>query len=108
MYCVYCGVRLQDGAPECPLCHTKVMAAPLPEQPKKSSYSDRYPRLEKQSGKFLVLGLVTVILAAAALGCMIFCLKSTGKSAGAVSRRWGLSWDGYGLFCRCCFRGGGR
>ena len=79
MYCVYCGVRLQDGAPECPLCHTKVMAAPMPEQPKESSYSDRYPRLEKQSGKFLVLGLVTVILAAAALGCMIFCLKSTGK-----------------------------
>lgn len=79
MYCVYCGVRLQDGAAECPLCHTKVMAAPLPEKPEQSSYSDKYPRLEKQSGKFLVLGLVTVILAAAALGCMIFCLKSTGK-----------------------------
>ena len=79
MYCVYCGVRLQDGVQECPLCHTKVLAAPLPEQPEGSSYSDKYPRLEKQSGKFLVLGLVTVILAAAALGCMIFCLKSTGK-----------------------------
>ena len=49
MYCVYCGVRLQDGAPECPLCHTKVMAAPLPEQPKKSSYPERYPRLEKKT-----------------------------------------------------------
>ena len=32
MYCVYCGVKLQDGAPECPLCHTKVQAVPLPEQ----------------------------------------------------------------------------
>ena len=30
MYCVYCGVRLQDGVPECPLCHTKVTAVPLP------------------------------------------------------------------------------
>ena len=25
MYCVYCGVKLQDGAAECPLCHTPVM-----------------------------------------------------------------------------------
>ncbi len=79
MYCVYCGVRLQDGAPECPLCHTKVAAAPVPEHLKESSYPDRYPRAEKQSGKILALGLVTVILVAAALGCLIFCLKSTGK-----------------------------
>ena len=79
MYCVYCGVRLQDGVPECPLCHTKVTAAPVPEHLKESSYPDRYPRAEKQSGKILALGLVTVILVAAALGCLIFCLKSTGK-----------------------------
>ena len=78
MYCVYCGVRLQDGVPECPLCHTPVQAVPMP-QPEGSSYSDRYPRAEHQSGKILALGLVTVILAALALGCMIFCLKSTGK-----------------------------
>ena len=25
MYCVYCGVKLQDGAGECPLCHTPVV-----------------------------------------------------------------------------------
>jgi len=79
MYCVYCGVRLQDGAAECPLCHTPVTAAPMPERKQAASYSNRYPRLEKQSGKFLVLGLVTVILTAAALGCLIFCLKSTGE-----------------------------
>lgn len=79
MYCVYCGVRLQDGAAECPLCHTKVLAEPRPEKTEESPYSGRYPRLEKQSGKFLVIGLITVILAAAALGCLIFCLKSTGR-----------------------------
>ena len=79
MYCVYCGVRLQDGVPECPLCHTKVQAVPLPEKPGESSYSDKYPKPEKQSGKFLVLGLITVILIAAALSCLIFCLKSQGR-----------------------------
>jgi hypothetical protein len=51
----------------------------VPEHLKESSYPDRYPRAEKQSGKILALGLVTVILVAAALGCLIFCLKSTGK-----------------------------
>ena len=94
MYCVYCGVRLQDGAPECPLCHTKVTAVPVPEQLKESSYSDRYPRLEKHSGKFLAIGLVTVILIAAALGCLIFCLKSTGKVgwSGIAALGMALGW----------------
>ena len=79
MYCVNCGVRLQDGAAECPLCHTKVPEGPRPEKTEESPYSGRYPSLEKQSGKFLVIGLITVILAAAALGYLIFCVKSTGK-----------------------------
>ena len=79
MYCVHCGVRLQDGERECPLCHTKVMAPALSEAPAEPSWPDRVPRAEKRSGKFLVLGLLTVILTAAALSCLIFCLKSTGK-----------------------------
>ena len=80
MYCIYCGVRLQEGAAECPLCHTPVPSVPAPAYLQEAApYSDRYPRAEKQSGKYLVLGLVTVILAAAALGCLIFCLKSTGE-----------------------------
>ena len=94
MYCVYCGVRLQDGAAECPLCHTPVTAAPMPARKQEASYSDRYPRLEKQSGKYLALGLVTVILAAAALGCLIFCLKSTGTVgwSGIAALGMGLLW----------------
>ena len=94
MYCVYCGVRLQDGAAECPLCHTKVTAVPVPEHLKESSYPDRYPRIEKQSGKILALGLVTVILIAAALGCLIFCLKSTGKVgwSGIAALGMALGW----------------
>ena len=84
MYCVYCGVRLQEGAAECPLCHTKVMAAPLPRQAETSSYSEKYPQTEKHAGKYLVIGLVTIIFVAAALSCLIFCLKSKGE----------VSWSG--------------
>ena len=99
MYCVYCGVRLQDGAAECPLCHTPVMAAPAPQRQQPAAYSDRYPRLEKHSGKYLVLGLVTVILMAAALGCVIFCVKSTGKVgwSGIAALGMALLWV-WGLF----------
>ena len=43
MYCVYCGVKLQDGAKECPLCRTPVMIAGERETAEQSSYSDRLP-----------------------------------------------------------------
>ena len=85
MYCVYCGVRLQDGAQECPLCHTPVTAAPLPQRESEPSYSDRYPRTEKKAGKFLAIGLVTIMMLGAGLGCLIFCLKSLGR----------VDWSGY-------------
>ena len=48
MYCVYCGVKLQDGAKECPLCHTPVMLPQKAETIEKSPYSDRMPEEEKQ------------------------------------------------------------
>ena len=41
MYCVYCGVKLQDGAKECPLCRTPVAIAPAPGTEEKALYSDR-------------------------------------------------------------------
>ena len=94
MYCIHCGVRLQEGAAECPLCHTPVPDVPAPAFLQDTSYSNRYPREEKQSGKFLVLGLVTVILMAAALGCLIFCLKSTGEVgwSGIAALGMGVLW----------------
>lgn len=94
MYCVYCGVKLQDGAAECPLCHTPVRVPSLPQQGDGSSYSDRYPRAEKKAGKYLAIGLVTIIMAAAALGCLIFCLKSLGRAdwSGFVALGLALLW----------------
>ena len=95
MYCIWCGVRLQDGVTECPLCHTPVNVVPMPEREDAPAYSDRYPRAEKAGAvKYLALGLVTVILLAAALGCLIFCLKTTGQAgwAGIASLGMALGW----------------
>ena len=94
MYCVYCGVRLQDGAEECPLCHTPVSVPTMANPAERQPYSNRYPKPENQSGKYLVLGLVTVIMIAAALGCLIFCLKSLGRVdwSGFVALGLALLW----------------
>ena len=86
MYCVYCGVKLQDGAGECPLCHTPVMIAQKENTAGKNLYSDRLPEEEK-SGRPLVVWLLTVVMIAVCLGCLIFCLR-TYKEA---------SWSGYVL-----------
>ena len=94
MYCVYCGVKLQDGAQEGPLCQTPVRVPSLPLQGESSSYSDRYPKAEKKAGKYLAIGLVTIIMIGVSLGCLIFCLKSLGRTdwAGFVAMGLALLW----------------
>ena len=87
MYCVYCGVKLQDGAKECPLCHTPVMSVPMPESESRSLYSDRLPEAEKRNGRALAVWLVTSVMAAICLGCLVFCLRTAGT----------FSWSGYVL-----------
>ena len=42
MYCVKCGVRLQDGTERCPLCDTPVWYPGEPETAA-PNFSDRYP-----------------------------------------------------------------
>lgn len=86
MYCVYCGVKLQDGVKECPLCHTPVAVVPQPGTEEKALYSDRLPEAEK-SGRPLVVWLLTTVLIAVCLGCLIFCLRTAGQ----------VSWSGYVL-----------
>lgn len=83
MYCIYCGVRLQDGAEECPLCHTPVVNVPMGGEERKL-YSDRLPEEEKHGGALLVL-LLSAVLIAGCLGCLIFCLRTYG----------GVAWSGY-------------
>ena len=94
MYCVYCGVKLQDGAGECPLCGTKVLYAPEGEPANRSPYSDRLPEEEKRHGRILAVWMVTAALAAACLSCLIVCLHRFGEAAwsGYVMTGTGLAW----------------
>ena len=87
MYCVYCGVKLQDGAKECPLCKTPVMIAQAPGTEEKNLYSDRLPEPEKRNGVALVVWLLTTVIIAVCLGCLVFCLRTRGEAA----------WSGYVL-----------
>jgi len=86
MYCVYCGVKLQDGAGECPLCHTPVMIPEKPGTAEKSLYSDRLPEKEK-SARPLVVWIITTVMIAACLACLVFCLRTVNEA----------SWSGYVL-----------
>ena len=83
MYCVKCGVRLTDGVARCPLCQTPVWNPDCPAPPR-PTYSDRYP-LPPKSKRYPILAFLTVLLAAACLSTLIFCLTLLG----------GVYWSGY-------------
>ncbi len=84
MYCVKCGVRLQDGVKECPLCRTPVLIDSKDLENAHIKYSDRYPA-EHDHAKYLALGITTTIMIAACLVCLIVCLNTYGT----------VSWSGY-------------
>ena len=94
MYCIHCGVKLQENAAECPLCHTPVVTTPMPESAVRSRYSDRYPEKEKGHGRVLACWLITVVMIAVGLSCLIVCLQKTGRAdwSGYVLMSLGLSW----------------
>ncbi len=84
MYCVKCGVRLQNGVTSCPLCQTPVWNPDA--QTEERSYPDHYPRMHRESG-LPIAAAMTVICAAAILVILIVCLKLYGA----------LSWGGYAI-----------
>lgn len=86
MYCVRCGVKLQDGAAECPLCGTPVLL-PQEETAGKPLYPSRLPEEEQHHGRTLLVWMLTMILAGAGLACLILCLHRYGA----------VSWSGYVL-----------
>ncbi len=82
MYCVKCGVRLQDGVERCPLCQTPVWN---PEgTPAEPSFPDRYPAPLK-SRRYPVMAFLAALLAAVSLSALIYCL----------TKEHGVSWSGY-------------
>lgn len=84
MYCVKCGVRLQDSAETCPLCGTPVWHPEEPAEESFPAYPLIYPERQKHS-RIAGTAFVTVVLAAICLGCLIFCLSTYHK----------VYWSGY-------------
>ena len=78
MYCVRCGVKLQDGVKKCPLCQTPVLIEDDLIGKETPKYSELFPKEEKH-GKYFLLGLITAVMIAAALACLIVCLKVYGS-----------------------------
>ncbi len=91
MYCYRCGVRLEEGSRVCPLCRTPVPETA--EAEKACTYPDRQPA-EEHRGRCLLAGLMTAALAAACLGCLIFCLRTLGRVdwSGVVMLSCALVW----------------
>ena len=84
MYCVKCGVKLQNGVEHCPLCNTPVWN---PEQTTgECSYPDHYPLHHRESALPAAVAL-TVICVTAILVVMTVCFKLYGA----------LSWGGVAI-----------
>lgn len=78
MYCVRCGVRLQEGVKACPLCGTPVWCPEAGERGPAASYSDRYPVYSRQK-RLTVMASLTVALLAAMVACFSIALNTTGQ-----------------------------
>ena len=84
MYCVKCGVKLQDGADICPLCQTPVWN---PEGiTEEKLYPDRMPRYYSETDTAGAL-VLTVLFLIAEIVITIVCLKLYDR----------LAWGGYAL-----------
>ena len=74
MYCVKCGVKLQDQVTECPLCGTPVWNPDGNDREGVSSYPDKMPRKDPKSRKpvlILITVLSGVVIAVETLICLI-------------------------------------
>ena len=94
MYCIHCGVKLQDSAGECPLCHTPLVTTPMPVSSVRSRYSDRLPEPEKNRGKYLLICLLTIVMIGAGLACLVYCLQTYHRAdwSGLVLMSLALCW----------------
>ena len=82
MYCVKCGVRLQEGTENCPLCGTPVWNPDASE--KENRYSESLPAHHNDSA-VPTAAAMTVIIAIAAAVVTLVCLRLYGH----------MSWGGY-------------
>ncbi len=78
MYCVKCGVKLPENTNECPLCHTVMHYEEASDTKTFSSYSDRYPREDRES-HYIFLALVTTLILVISSALVILCLELYGQ-----------------------------
>lgn len=74
MYCVKCGVKLQEGIERCPLCQTPVWD-PEGSAPPAPTFSDRYP-IPPKSRRYPIMAFLTALMAAVCLSSLIYCLTN--------------------------------
>ncbi|MEA4965822.1 MAG: hypothetical protein VB055_08395 [Oscillospiraceae bacterium] len=86
MYCVKCGVRLDDGLERCPLCGTPVWRPDQEEPEAERKYSGLYPE-KVRNARLAGTAFLTALLAMAALVSLQICLKVYG----------GIAWSGYAM-----------
>lgn len=85
MYCVKCGVQLQEGAERCPLCHTPVWN---PDNSiKENRYPDKLPRRHNETNLPGAIAL-TVICIIAIVAVLTACYRLYGT----------LQWGGYVVY----------
>ena len=77
MYCVKCGVRLQEGVKACPLCGTPMWCPEAGEREPSAAYSNRYPVISRQK-RLTGMASLTVVLLAAMVACLSIALNTTG------------------------------
>ena len=85
MYCVKCGVRLQDGTKECPLCGTPVWDPDNKE--KEHTYPERLP-MHYMESTMPIAAIFTLISIISILVLLAICLILYGR----------LNWGGYAIF----------
>ena len=78
MYCVRCGVKLQEGVKACPLCGTPLWCPEAGEGAPASAYSDRYPEVSRQK-RLTVMASLTVILLSAMIACFSIAMNIAGR-----------------------------
>lgn len=84
MYCVKCGVRLQDGVTACPLCQTPVWNPDRENRAEKKNYPDTLPVHYRES-RLPALVALTMICAIAVVVIVAVCFRLYGY----------LNWGGY-------------
>ena len=78
MYCVRCGVKLQEGVKACPLCGTPVWCPQAQEEPPAATSSDRYPVVSRQQ-RLTIMASLTVALLAVMIACCSIALNTAGR-----------------------------